>query len=405
MKILVVTQYFWPENFRINDLVLALSAQGHEVTVLTGKPNYPDGVVFPEYLKSPEKYQNYHGVEIVRVPLLPRKKGSIRLLLNYLSFAVLGTVLGRRRLKDRSFDAVFCCQLSPVTAALPAIALKKQHNIPLAMWSLDLWPESLEVVGTIKSKGAINLVGRLVSHIYGQCDLILAQSEEYLAAISKRDKSQTPTVVFPNWAEDIFATKRAPTNNRIFRILFAGNIGDAQDFDSIVECAKLVKQHQLNVLFDIVGDGRRRKQLEREIKDFGLQSIIKLHGQHPLDDMPEFYAKADAALVTLKSNDIFSLTIPGKVQSYMFASMPILGMIDGAASHLISDAKCGYACDSGEYTTLFENIIKLSSLDEKERLMLGNNGYHYADTHFNKQHLVSKLEGALQSLITTEVRP
>ncbi|MDD1792378.1 glycosyltransferase family 4 protein [Enterovibrio sp. ZSDZ42] len=399
MKILVVSQYFWPENFRINDLVCALHEQGHEVTVLTGKPNYPDGVFFSEYVEAPHNFSNFQGIEVLRVPMLPRKTGSINLLLNYVSFAVSATFNGVRKFKDKQFDVILACQLSPVTSVLPAIAIKKNKKIPLAMWSLDLWPESLQAVGIVKSEKAINLIGKLVSYIYGNCDLILAQSEAYLSAIRQRDKSDTPTLIFPNWAEDLFSIERSPSDSGVVNILFAGNIGDAQDFDAIVECAKLVKQEQLNVVFSIVGDGRRRLQLEEEIARFALEDIIVLLGQHPLEAMPNFYSKADAALVTLKSDDIFSRTVPGKVQSYMLASLPVLGMIDGAASQLIKDAHCGLTCDSGKFNLLFENIVKFLSLSDAERAQLGKNGYEYASTQFNKQHLVSRLEKSLEALI------
>ncbi|MGY3685360.1 glycosyltransferase family 4 protein [Vibrio coralliilyticus] len=400
MKILVVSQYFWPENFRINDLVSELHAEGHEVTVLTGKPNYPDGEIFPDYVANPKNYENFFGVEVIRVPMLPRKKGSLNLLLNYISYAISATYKGLTTLRRREFDVVFACQLSPVTSVLPAIAVKKKKKIPLAMWSLDLWPESLQAVGVVKSDKIIGLVGRMVSYIYGQCDLILAQSEEYLTAIKKRDRSDTRTVIFPNWAEDLFSIDRDITSDKdTLNILFAGNIGDAQDFDALVECAKLIKDSNLSIQFSIVGDGRRRLLLEDEIKQFGLDEIIVLLGKHPLDAMPDFYAKADAALVSLKSNDVFSRIIPGKVQSYMLASLPIIGMIDGATSELIDTAQCGMTCASGDFSTLFSNISAFAELSSEERDVMGMNGRKYASTEFNKQHLIARLDKSLKSLV------
>ncbi|MBL4287585.1 glycosyltransferase family 4 protein [Vibrio fluvialis] len=403
MKILVVSQYFWPENFRINDLVTALKDRGHEITVLTGVPNYPDGEIFSEYVESPNTFANFFGVEVIRVPMLPRKKGGLRLLMNYISFALSATLYGVKKTKSREFDVILACQLSPITSVLPAIAIKAKKNIPLAMWSLDLWPDSLKAVGIVRSQIVIDVVGKLVSFIYGKCDLILAQSEEYLSAIRERDPTDTSMAVFPNWAEELFSFERKAKNNTTFNILFAGNVGEAQDFDAIVECAKLIKVRHLPVQLNIVGEGRRLRQLEREIHCFDLKDVIILHGKHPLEKMPEFYSQADAALVSLKRNEVFSRTVPGKVQSYMFASLPILGMIDGATSQLIEDAKCGYVCDSGSYRSLFENIVRFVNSSESERMSLGRNGYEYASINFNKKNIVDKLENQLNKLINNHL--
>ncbi len=399
MKILVVTQYFWPENFRINDLVVSLKNEGHEVTVLTGKPNYPDGDVFQEYIDEPNNYSNLSGVDVFRVPMRPRKKGSVNLFLNYVSFAFSATFNGSRLLKNQSYDVIFACQLSPVTSVLPAIFIKKQKKIPLVLWSLDLWPESLQAVGIVKSQRVIHWVRKLVRYIYAQCDLILAQSEEYIDAIKKTDLSNTPTMIFPNFAEDIFGEIQVKENDSSqINVLFAGNIGDAQDFDAVVECSKLVKQNKLNVQIQVVGDGRKRHELEQNIVKYELQDHLIYHGKFPLEDMPRFYSQADAALVSLKTNDIFSRTIPGKVQSYMMASLPIIGMIDGSTAALIAKANCGYCCKSGDFHSLYENLEKFSLLNEKERINLGCNGYQYASEYFNKDSLVSKLSDALEEI-------
>ncbi|WBA13972.1 glycosyltransferase family 4 protein [Salinivibrio proteolyticus] len=400
MRILVVSQYFWPENFRINDLCISLTERGHDVTVLTGKPNYPDGELFPEYISEPECYDNLSGIKIIRASILPRKKGGLNLFLNYISFVVSAAYKGAKTLRKRDFDVVLACQLSPVTSVLPAIFIKKKKKIPLVMWSLDLWPESLQAVGAVKSDRVIGIIGRLVSYVYKHCDLILAQSEEYLSAIEKRDASGTPKVIFPNWAEDIFSINRKDNYDRDnINIIFAGNIGDAQGFDALVECAKLIKESDLRVQFSIIGDGRRRQRLEEEIKKFDLEEIIILFGKHPLDAMPRFYAKADAALVSLKSNDVFSRTIPGKVQSYMLASLPILGMIDGSTSKLIDIAKCGITCGSDDYRALFNNIKIFCNLSSEKRRAMGLSGYRYASTEFNKEKLITRLEKSLNSLI------
>jgi len=400
VRILVVSQYFWPENFRINDLCLALQERGHELTVVTGKPNYPAGEFFEEFVRAPEAFDSYHGMPVIRAPMLPRKNGGKNLFLNYLSFLFSGSVYGAYQLRKNDFDIILVCQLSPVTAAIPAITLKKLKGIPMVMWSLDLWPESLEAVGVVKSKRALNAVGRLVSWIYGHCDVILGQSESYLDAVDRRS-SNAQLELFPNWAEDQFKMdmSRADKQSSTLTIMFAGNVGDAQDFESIVACANLLKESATKVKFSIVGSGRKFSWLKEQIKVCQLDEYFILHGQHPLEDMPKFYADADIALVSLKPNDIFERTIPGKIQSYMLASLPILSMLDGEGKKLVEAANCGLACSASSHQDLYDNILSMLDLPQKRRLELGENGKTYAESHFNKAQLVANLEAILETQI------
>lgn len=400
MNILVVSQYFWPENFRINDLCLALKARGHDVTIMTGRPNYPTGTLFEDYVKEPKSFDFFHEMPIFRVPIYPRKKGSINLLLNYLSFLTLGSLYGPFKLRNKGFDVILVCQLSPVTAAIPAISLKYAKKIPIVMWSLDLWPESLEAVGTIKSKKALNLVGNVVSWIYKHCDVILGQSESYLEAVHRRCNDKTKLVLFSNWAEDQFNVQFTRKKRQLLlTILFAGNIGDAQDFESIILCAKLLKKNNLKVMFSIVGNGSKYSWLQKEIEKHQLDELFILHGQHPLESMPDFYSKADVALVSLKPNDIFERTIPGKIQSYMLSSLPILAMLDGEGKKLIDNADCGLTCSASDAMALFENIKIMNEMPLNDRLVLGRNGKEYAEQYFNKETLISLLEGVLSDAV------
>ncbi|PHR88215.1 MAG: glycosyltransferase WbuB [Moritella sp.] len=400
MNILVVSQYFWPENFRINDLCLALKERGHDVTILTGKPNYPTGTLFEDYIKDPELFDFFHEMPIFRAPIYTRKKGSVNLLLNYMSFLISGSLYGPFKLRNKEFDVIFVCQLSPVTAAIPAISLKYVKKIPIVMWSLDLWPESLEAVGTIKSKTALNFVGNLVSWIYKHCDVILGQSESYLDAVRRRSNDKTELVLFPNWAEDQFKTQcYKKEKESVLTIIFAGNIGDAQDFESIVECAKLLKENDIDVVFSIVGNGRKFSWLQMEIKKYKLGKLFILHGQHPLESMPYFYSEADVALVSLKPNDIFERTIPGKIQSYMLSSLPILAMLDGEGKKLIESASCGLTCSASDAISLFENIKIMSEMPLTSRQALGGNGKKYAERFFSKEMLISLLEGVLSDAV------
>ncbi len=171
MRLLVVSQYFWPENFRINDLVDELVRRGHEVLVLTGAPNYPDGKVFPEFKEHPRRFNAFHGAQVVRVPLLARGRGRARLLLNFLSFAISASLLGAWKLRGRKFDAIFAYQVSPITVGIPAALLRALKQAPLAFWVLDLWPETLQAIGVVRSRALLSAIGKLVTFIYRRCDL------------------------------------------------------------------------------------------------------------------------------------------------------------------------------------------------------------------------------------------
>ncbi|MEO1944915.1 MAG: glycosyltransferase family 4 protein, partial [Candidatus Thioglobus sp.] len=326
MRILVVTQYFWPENFRINDLCAELAQRGHNVTVLTGKPNYPDGVIFDEYKQSPLSFNQYQGCEVVRVPIVARGSGSsMKLILNYVSFALSASLFGFFKLRKAKFDVIFVFEPSPITVALPAIFIKALKKTPLVFWVLDLWPETLEAVGVVRSKKALWLVGKLVSFIYKRCDLILGQSRVFLDGISQYCDDKEKIKYFPSWSDNIKTQEPVGNTNRIisdtssFKVLFAGNVGEAQDFPSILGAAEILKANNVGAIIFIVGDGRKFSWVKDQVESRNLSDYICLLGRHPLEMMPGFYASADALLVTLRKSKVFSMTIPGKVQSYMDA--------------------------------------------------------------------------------------
>ncbi len=275
MRLLIVSQYFWPENFRINDLANELGHRGHEVTVLTGLPNYPSGSVFTEFLENPTAFSTFQNIKIIRVPLIPRGRGSVRLLLNYLSFSITACLLGPWRLRGQKFDVVLTCQLSPVTVGLPGAFLAWIKKAPMAMWVLDLWPDTLKAIGVVKSPQLLSGVGKLVSFIYRRCDLILAQSQSFLPKIKQSAGESMPVVYFPSWAEDVFNSDtiipapEVPERAGSFSVMFAGNVGEAQDFECILSAATLLKQHT-HIRWLIVGDGRMSAWVAEQIALRGL---------------------------------------------------------------------------------------------------------------------------------------
>ena len=287
MRILVISQYFWPENFRINNIVEELISRDHEVTVLTGLPNYPSGSVFSEYKENPSGFLGYHGAKVVRVPLLPRGKGSIRLMLNYISFFLMASTLGLWKLRKQKFDVVFVFGPSPVTVGIPAILYKKISRTPVIFWVLDLWPETLSAVGVLKSQFSLRVVGRLVAFIYNSCDMVLGQSKGFVKSIARYCKDNSKIHYFPNWAENVFKAKlekdalakEVAFCPDVFNVLFAGNIGEAQDFPTILDAAKYLKDEPIRWL--VIGDGRMSEWLKTEVKLRGREQSGLLLGRPP----------------------------------------------------------------------------------------------------------------------------
>ncbi len=400
MKLLVVSQYFWPENFRVNDLVAELVARGHEVTVLTGYPNYPDGVVFEDFRAHPAKYAHYAGAEIVRVPLVPRGKGSLRLALNYASFVVSASLAGLVKLRGRKFDRIFVFEPSPITVGLPAIVMKWAKKAPITFWVLDLWPETLRAVGMVRSERILGMVGRLVSFIYRRCDVILAQSRSFIDNIRKYCRPDQRVEYFPSWAEDMFADASAAPAAELqpymacFRIVFAGNIGEAQDFPAILDAAEICKDRQ-DIQWLLVGDGRMAAWVAEEIRRRDLQRTVTMLGRFPLERMPSFYAGADAMLVTLKRNEVFAMTIPGKVQSYLAAGRPILGMLDGEGAAVIADAGAGLTCAAGDGPALASLACQLADAAPAQRHAMSAAAQTCYRKQFERRALMNRIEQIL----------
>ena len=401
MRVLVVSQYFWPETFRVNEIVSELTGRGHEVTVLTGRPNYPEGVVLPEFQANPARFSRYAGAQVFRVPLRPRGKGSLRLILNYWSFVFWGCVSGSWLLRGQRFDAIFMFETSPITSALPAILLKVLKRAPLSMWVLDLWPDTLEAVGMVKSRRALNAVGALCGFIYRRCDLILGQSTSFAEPIRRWAGPDAAFRYFPAWAEGVFdnlVTEPAPElapHRDAFKIMFAGNIGDAQDFPAVLAAARALRERK-DIHWLIVGDGRAAEEVRARIVEWELQDTVFMMGRHPVERMPAFFAGADALLVSLKAEPIFAMTIPGKVQSYLAAGRPILAMLDGEGARVVQESGAGFTAPAGDAPTLATQAQALAALSANERAAMGRAGRDYCGAHFQRARLIDQLEGWLR---------
>jgi len=401
VRLLVVTQYFWPENFRINDLVSELVKRGHQVTVLTGKPNYPEGKVFPDFAANPKAYKNFNGVSIIRVPMFSRGTGSFSLVLNYLSFALSASLLSPILLRGIYFDAIFTYQLSPITVGIPAALIRAIKKAPLVFWVLDLWPETIEALDITRSNLILKPLKMLVRGIYKHCDLILAQSKSFIHKIRQYAGDSAHIEYFPSWSDVSFtsdsevAAPEVPILPNSFNIMFTGNIGEAQDFPAILKAAAILKNHE-NIRWLIVGSGRDGNWVEGEIKKQGLTDRVILLGRYPVERMPSFIKHADALLVSLKKEPIFSMTIPGKLQSYLAAGRPILAMLDGEGGKIIKDSGAGMACPSGDFVALAESALKLSKISLEERRSMGEKAIAIGLAEFDRDKLIGNLEAWLK---------
>lgn len=399
LRVLVVTQYFWPENMRINDLVRDFSEKGHSVTVLTGLPNYPEGNVYERYRAQPDSFKEYSGANVVRVPLIPRGKRSISLILNYLSFFTAASTLGAWKLRGKEFDAVFVYAVSPIMSAIPALVVGRLKSAPVFIWVLDLWPETLRAVGVLRQPTLLAIVGKMVSWIYNRADYLLLQSHGFSENVKRyctKDIATERLVYFPSWAEDDFSGAVPPVSNllahddKVFTVLFAGNLGEAQDFPAIIEAAQTLVG-KVAIRWVIVGDGRMSEWLVNQVKSQQLDNVLLL-GRHPLEEMPALFACADALLVSLKTNDVFEKTIPGKVQAYLASGKPILGMINGEAARVIDESCAGLSCPSGDAAALARITLELANSSAEQRARMGDSGREYYLNNYSKPTLLARLE-------------
>jgi glycosyltransferase involved in cell wall biosynthesis len=409
MRILVVTQYFWPENFRINDLVAELVRRGHEVTVLTGLPNYPAGALFPEFASDRGAFATYEGATIVRVPLVMRGGGGgVRLFANYLSFAFSASLLGAWRLRRHPVDAIFVFEPSPITVGLPAVLIGWIKRAPVTLWVLDLWPETLVALGVVRSRLLLGLVSRMVRFIYDRCALVLVQSRGFVPAVlrhSGRPDAAQRTRYFPSWSEPLAtdnaaeAAPEVPWRRDLFTVVFTGNVGEAQDFPAILKAAERLRGEK-RIRWVVVGDGRASRWVEDEVRSRGLDERVLLVGRFPLERMPSFLRHADALLVSLRADPVFALTIPGKVQSYLQSGLPIVAMLDGEGARVVEESGAGLTCPAGDSEGLARMVLSLSALSAEERVAMGRRGAHYAEREFSRELLISRLEAMLAETVS-----
>ena len=393
----MICQYYKPEPFRISDICEEMVRRGHEVQVVTGYPNYPEGVLYEGYGKGKHIDEVIEGVKIHRCFTIPRETGPVKRLMNYYSYAASSTayVLSKACIASdgKPFDVVFCNQLSPVMMAEAAIAYKKKYNVPIVMYCLDLWPESL-IAGGIKRESVIYKFFHHVSkRIYRQMDKILITSRMFSDYLSNEFGVEKDRIEYlPQYAEGIFEQIPPRKLDETFHLMFAGNIGAVQSVETVIKAAEILKDEP--VKFHIVGGGTDLDRLKEVAKN--LDNVV-FYGRRPLEEMPEFYAKADAMLITLSDDPVLSLTLPGKVQSYMAVGKPIIGAIDGETKVIIEEAKCGFCGSADDVGELADNIKRFILSEDKT--VMGRNARKYYEKNFEKKNFMNKLENELSTNI------
>lgn len=407
MKLLIVSQYFWPESFSINELATSLFKKEVEVEILTGQPNYPKGKVFGGYSAWSCGYHTYGQLPITRIPLIPRGKSGWSLALNYCSFVLSGILFAPYLLRRRKFDVIFVYGCSPILQAISAIFLGWLKGCPVVLWVQDLWPESLSATGYVRHPVLLRPVRSIVAWIYRHVTLLLVPSSAFLQPVQELSGG-TPVIYYPNSVDARFALSAADDVIAIselagnFSVLFAGNVGKAQAVKVIVEAAALLRNHP-DIHLIVLGDGSDREWMLEEVRS---QKLSNLHvlGHFPVESMPAIMQKASVLLVTLANYPIFAATVPNKVQAYLASGRPLIACLNGEGARLVMESGAGLAVQGENPQALANAILKLSSLPSVELDKMGALGRKYYLEHFNHDNLVDQLLGHLKFAIELRKR-
>ncbi|CAD2074887.1 putative glycosyl transferase [Jeotgalicoccus aerolatus] len=395
--ILVIAQYFYPEQFRINDICTEWVNRGYKVTVITGIPNYPQGEYYKGYGLFKKRKETYNGIEIIRIPLVARGNNSIMLSLNYLSFVISGFFW--KTFTKIKADYVYIYEVSPMTQALPGVWYAKKRKIPCYLYVTDLWPENVEIVTGIKNKAVLNTIGAMVDYIYKHSDKIFTSSKNFIKSINNRGVPIEKLEFWPQYAEDFYTpvdkeTVRVPEipKDNKFNIIFAGNIGTAQGLGILPEVARLLKKQEINVRFNIVGDGRFKDKLMGLVNTYEVTEMFNFIQKQPATRIPDFMSVCDATLISLSKNKVFSMTIPAKTQSCLACGLPIIVSADGEIQDVINESGAGVCSDAGDVQTLASNIQHLVFKTPAEIKQMSDNAIQYSKLNFNKNKLLDSMD-------------
>lgn len=397
MKILVVCQHYWPEPYPLHGVCEELVRRGHTVHVVTGVPNYPMGVIYPEYTKGRNRQQVHNGVRITRTFTIGRRQNLVFRFLNYYSYAISSTLYVKAMREE--YDVVFTNQSSPVMMSTAAMAYAKKHKKKTVLYCMDLWPASLAAGGIGENSPIYRFFDWVSGRIYRQADRILITSEMFRTYLRDRFGIGDEKIAYhPQFADSQFDIMEQPAPKDTVDLMFAGNVGKAQSISTILYAAKMLKDNE-QLRWHIVGEGSELESSQALAKELGLKNVV-FHGRKPFQDMPLYYAMADAMLVTLTADPFISMTLPGKVQSYMAAGKPIIGSADGEISRTIRRSGCGFCAPAEDPKGLADAVLEF--LNCSDRTVLGKKARKYYEDNFTQEKFMSALERELQEACETE---
>lgn len=366
------------------------------MTVVTGIPNYPQGRYYDGYGLFKKRKETYNGMDIIRIPLIPRGNNAVMLALNYLSFVISGFFW--KIFTKIKADYVFIFEVSPMTQALPGVWYAKRMKIPCYLYVQDLWPENVEIIAGITNEKILGFIGKMVDYIYKRCTRIFTTSESFVKSIHNRGIPLSKIEYWPQYAEDFYVPVEEEkifeaAGNNVFNIIFAGNIGKAQGLDVLFKAASILKaSSDKKVRFNIVGDGRYKNELVNMVIEKELGYMFNFIPRQPAVKIPELLAANDVSFLGFTDSPLFSMTIPAKLQSYMACGVPILASAAGETARIIKESNSGLCGSPGNAEALAENIIELSSKSKKDLEQLGENARRYYDRHFDKKMLLDKMD-------------
>ena len=400
MKILVFSQYFYPENFRINTLCRELVQRGHDVTVVTGYPQYPYGRIYEGYGFDIPYEKEWNGVKICRVKVHPRGSNLLGMLRNTVDYVVQAN----RWVKTcrEKFDAVYVFEVSPVTVGLPAVTYKKKFGVPMFFNLQDLWPENVEEVLGIRFAPLTWLINRIVDRIYGASNKILCTSNGFADNLRARGVPEEKIVFWPQFCLDpnlAQAQKPEIYSEDTFNIVFAGNLGDAQGLDLMVEAARELKGSSIR--WYLVGDGRARARLEQKVKELDAAQEVTFVGRVSEKEADRYVHFADCAYLSFKDNKIFNMTLPAKLQTYLACGTPILAAAGGESARLVGENGIGIVCRP-RLEELVAAARQAAAMSRQDHAAMSARARAYYEQHFTMDDLVTKLEEMLKEEINKQ---
>lgn len=396
MKILTICQYYYPEPFKVHEICEELVKRGHEVTVITGRPNYPDGKLYDGY--DDKMHERINGVDVIRTPIRLRGNNPISLIRNYFSYPLEAKKKMKRIPGD--YDVVFVYQLSPVFMIYPALYYKKKYEKKVFVYCLDLWPESLKVLHIKKSNPVFKIIKKISNRLYSKCDFITVTSPAFTEYLAKENNVKKSKIKFiPQHGEQFFLNVKPYRKQNVLNITFAGNIGKAQDFDCLIRAVSSIPvNYYAKFKIIIIGSGSYEDTLKQKVGEKKLNNLFQFTGRKKTNELLPYYDKTSLFLLSLEKNSEIGKTIPSKLQTYMAAGRGIIGSIDGAAEEIIKNSKSGKVCHAGDYVSLSKIIIEMINKDDDYIKKLSENSRKWFLENYKIEKHVDKLEKELKKM-------